>query len=193
MLTKMSRRSRVIVISISIITLLIAGGLYFLKSFFSAFAPPKVTVTKNFITTNRNFINGVTIEKIKVDSIGSDNYPIKYIVVYTTSCNIHHVANEPPNSPRKIEFYKPGTYSWDEDTIKVRYVHSGLSRQSLDTFNNLWWLNKFGEHPICPIEFEHEQWYFITIGDPQITGIFFYIDKDNKEHQYYLKSGISPI
>ena len=189
----MSRTIKIIVIVISAITLLAVGGLYFLKSFFSAFAPPKVTVTKDFISTNRDFINGLTIEKINVDSMGDNSYPIKYTVQYTTSCNIHHPTNKPPNPPSKIEFYKPGKYSWDEDTIKVRYIHKGLTRQSLDTTNKLWWLNKFGDYPICPIKFEQQQWYFIIIGDPKVTGIFFYIDKDNKEHQYYLESGVSPI
>lgn len=189
----MTRRAKTIIIIISAIALIVIGGLYFLKSFFSAFAPPKLTVTKNFISTNRDFINGVTIEKIQVDSIGENEYPIKYTVLYATSCNIHHPPNNPPNTPVKIEFFKPGKYSWDEDTIKVRYIHIGLSRQSLDTTNKLWWLNKFGKHSVCPLKFEQEQWYFITIGDPQVTGLFFYIDKENKEHHYYLESGVSPI
>jgi hypothetical protein len=55
------------------------------------------------------------------------------------------------------------------------------------------WLNKFGKHPTCPIVFEQGQWYFITVGDPQVTGIFFYIDSTGKELQYFLASGVSPI
>jgi hypothetical protein len=86
----MTRKIKTTIIIISAIALIVIGGLYFLKSFFSAFAPPKVTVTKNFISTNRDFINGVTIEKIQVDSIGENEYPIKYTVLYTTSCKIHH-------------------------------------------------------------------------------------------------------
>jgi hypothetical protein len=43
------------------------------------------------------------------------------------------------------------------------------------------------------MKFDKEQWYFITIGDPQVTGIFFYIDNLGKEHQYFLASGVSPI
>lgn len=189
----MTRRTKTIIIIISVIALIVIGGLYFLKSFFSAFAPPKVTVTKEYISTNRDFINGVTIEKIQVDSIGENEYPIKYTVLYATSCNIHHPTNKQPNPPSKIEFYKPGKYSWDEDTIKIRYIHNGLYRRSLDTTNKLWWLNKFGKYPVCPLKFEQEQWYFITLGDPQVTGIFFYIDSSGKEHQYFLASEVSPI
>ena len=187
------KSKRTLLIGLSIIVLVVGGGLFLLYSFLQALGPPTVTITKNHISTNRDFINGVTIEKIQVDSIGDEGYPIKYTVLYSTSCNIHHPTNKPPNPPDKIEFYKPGKYSWDEDTIKVRYIHKGLTRQSLDTTNKLWWLNKFGDYPICPIKFEQQQWYFIIIGDPKVTGIFFYIDKDNKEHQYYLESGVSPI
>ncbi len=189
----MTIRAKIIIVIISIITLIVIGGLYFLNYFLSALAPPKVTITKDYISTNRDFINGVTIEKIQVDSIGKNEYPVKYTILYATSCNIHHPTNKPPNPPSKIEFYKPGKYSWDEDTVKVRYISNGFSRQCLDTANKLWWLNKFGKHPVCPLKFEQGQWYFITIGDPQVTGLFFYIDKDNKEHQYYLESGVSPI
>lgn len=189
----MTKRAKTIALVLSIISLLVLGGLYFLGSFFSAFAPPNVTVTKDYISTNRDFINGVTIEKIHVDSIGGKGYPVKYSAFYTTSCNIHHPTNKPPDPPNKIEFAKAGKYSWDEDTIKVSYIHNGLSRQSLDTSKKLWWLNKYGNYPVCPIKFKKEQWYFITIGNPQVTGIFFYIDKDGTEHQYYLESGVSQI
>jgi hypothetical protein len=189
----MTRLAKGITIGLSIIILLIAGGLYFLYYFLSAFALPKLTVTQTYISTNQDFINGVTIEKIHVDSIGVKGYPVKYTTFYATSCNIHHTISKPLDPPNKIEFYKPGKYSWNEDTIKVKHIHNGLSRQSLEETNSLWWLNKFGNHPVCPIKFEQEQWYFFTIGDPQVTGIFFYIDKDNKTHQYYLESGVSPI
>lgn len=189
----MTRTAKTTIIIISSIALIVVGGLYFFKSFFSAFAPPKVTVTKDFISTDRSFINGLTIEKIKVDSMGDTNYPIKYTVLYSTSCNIQQLTDRPTISPSKIEFAKAGKYSWDEDTVKVRYIHNGLSRQSLDTKTKLWWLNKFGKHPICPLKFEQQQWYFITLSDPQVTGIFFYIDSLGKEHQYFLASGVSPI
>lgn len=184
------RSKRGLAIALSLIVLAIAGGLFLLYSFLRALGPPDVQITRHQIFTNRNFINGVTIEKIDVDSIGNEGYPIKYTTFYTTSCNIQYPTNKSPN---KIEFYKPGKYSWNEDTIKVRFIHDGLSRKPIDTISKTWWLNKFGNHPICPIKFEKEQWYFITIGDPQVTGIFFYIDRDNKEHQYYLESGVSPI
>lgn len=186
----MKKNIRSIIITTLIILLPVTGVLYFAYSFFSAFAPPKITLTKDYISTNGYFDNGVSIEKIQVDSIGNQGYPIKYTVLYTTSCNIHYSMNK---APKKIDFNKPGEFSWDEDTNKVRYIHDGLSRQALDSSKKLWWLNKFGKHPVCPISFEQEKWYFISIGNPQVTGIFFFIDKLKKEHQYYLESGVSPI
>lgn len=189
----MTKRKKTIIIISSTIVLIAIGFLFFLRAFVGSFAPPKITISKNFIKTNRSFINGVSIEKLDVDSMGAEGYPLKYTSYYSTSCRIHHPANKPPDPPDKIEFSKPGKYSWDEDTIPVRYVHQGLSRQALDTASQLWWLNKFGKHPVCPISFEKQQWYFITISDPQVTGIFFYIDSSGKEHQYFLPSGVSPI
>jgi len=189
----MISRVKAIIIILSVVLLVVFSGLYFFYSYLTALAPPKVNITKDYISSNRGFINGVSIEKILVDSIGDNDYPIAYTVIYTASCNIHHPSNKPPNPPSKIEFNKPGKYSWDEDTVKVQYMHSGLSRESLDTTNKLWWLNKFGEYSLCPLKFEKEQWYFITIGNPKVTGIFFYIDKNGKEKQHFLPSGISPI
>ncbi|MBZ4191936.1 hypothetical protein [Niabella beijingensis] len=175
------------------ILLLIAGALYFLYSFFTAFAPPEVNITKEYISTNRDFINGISIEKLRVDSMGGEGYPVKYTVIYEISCNIHHPKDRPSEPPDKIYFGKPGRYSWDEDTTRIPYIHNGLSRTSLDSTGKLWWLRKFGDHPVCPIKFEPDQWYFITLGNPQVTGIFFYIDKTGKEHQHVLASGVSPI
>lgn len=189
----MTKKTKTTAIGLSIIALVIIGGLYFLYTFFSAFASPKIKMTTDYISTNRDFINGVSIEKIQVDSIGDKGYPVKYTVIYTTSCVIRHPIGRPPDPPDRIAFDKPGNYFWDEDTVEVPYIHKGLSRRSLDTTNRLWWLDKFGNHAICPLKFEREQWYFITVGNPQVTGIFFYIDRSGKEHQYFLASGVSPI
>lgn len=193
----MTKRKKKILITASVvffvILLVIAVGKYFISIFFSSFAPQKITVTKNDISTNRDFINGVNIEKIQVDSIGEEKYPVKYTVTYITSCNIRHPKDKPPSPPSKIEFNKAGKYFWDEEIVSIRYYHTGLTRQSLDTISKTWWLNKTGNYSICPIQFEKEQWYFFTFSDPQVTGIFFYIDHGGKEYQYFLPSGVSPI
>mgnify|MGYP006433956111 CR=1 FL=1 len=181
------------IIFISVIFILIAGGVYFMKSFFSAFAPPKIELTKNYISTNRDFVNGVTIEKILVDSIGSKGYPVKYTTTYSTSCNIKHPKNKPPVPPSIIEFKKPGKYSWDEDTIRVNHIHKNLTRKSKSNSKKLRWLNKFGKYDVCPLKFERNQWYFIMISDPQITGIFLFIDEYRNEKKINVYSGVSPI
>jgi hypothetical protein len=189
----MTKTTKTITIILSIVLLLAFGGLYFLYSFFSAFAPQKVTITKDYISTNRDFINGVTIEKIKVDSIGQENYPIKYTVTYWTSCSIDHPNYKPPNPPDKIYFKKEGKYWWTEENVSIPFIHDGLSRSTTDSSNRLHWSMGDKKFKTCPIEFEKGQWYFFRLGDPQVTGIFFYIDKTGKEHQYFLASGVSPI
>jgi hypothetical protein len=188
----MSRPARVITIVLSVIFLLFAAGVYFFYYFFRSFAPPKITITTTYISTNRSFTNGIGIEKIQVDSMG-ERYPVKYTVVYSTSCNLKRPTNKPSKGPHKINFNKPGKYSWDEDTTQISYVHEGLAGRSLNERAIAWWLNKYGEHQLCPLKFERQQWYFFTVGDPRVTGLFFYIDETGKEHQYFLSSGVSPI
>ncbi len=189
----MTKRGKILVIISTIGIIFTGGGICLLKQFLTALAPPKIEITKEYILTNKDFINGVTIEKIRVDSIGENGYPVKYTTFYTTSCNIQHPKDKPPEPPSKIEFNKAGNYSWDEDTVKVDYIHQGLSRLPLHSPNKRWWLNKYGKHAVCPLKFNPEQWYYFTIRDPQVTGIFFLIDKKGKEHQYFLTSGVSPI
>jgi hypothetical protein len=189
----MTKNAKIAIIVLAAIFLILISCYFLLTFFFSSFAPPKLVITSNYISTDRDFINGVTIEKLVADSIGPEGYPTKYTTYYTTSCLIKHPAGKPPNPPNRIEFNKPGKYSWTEDTVHIKYIHLGLTRKSLDSTERLWWLNEFGEHSVCPLKFEREQWYFITIKDPKVTGLFFYIDKKGIEHQYFLASGVSPI
>jgi hypothetical protein len=189
----MKKLGKRIIITLSIIALFIAGGIYFLFYFFSAFTPPKLTITSNYISTNRDFINGLTIEKIKVDSIGGEGFPVKYTITYLTSCHIDHPLGKPPRPPDKIYYKKEGKYWWTEEDVKIPIIHEGLSRRATNSTTRPIWSMSGLKLKSCPIEFEKEQWYFITISEPQVTGIFFYIDKNGNENQFYLTSGVSPI
>ena len=189
----MTKTAKIILISVTTLIVIIGCGVYGFYRFLSAFSPPKVKITTDYISTNRDFINGITIEKIEVDSIGIENYPTKYTVVYRTSCHIQHPENKPPNPPDKIYFNKKGKYSWTEESVETQFVHEGLSRHTTDSTYNSPWRPLSESHEVCPIEFQSEQWYFFTIGHPSVTGIFFYIDKLGQGHQYFLPSGISPI
>ncbi len=188
----MTRTAKTIIIIISVIALVIIGGLYFLQSFFSAFAPAKVTISENYISTNRDFINGVTIESLRVDSMG-DKHPIKYTVTYLTTCHIDHPKDRPPTPPDKIYFGREGKYWWTEENVKIPFVQYNLSRQATGSIQRLPWSMGTQKFETCPMKFQREQWYFFTFSDPQITGIFFYIDKDGKTQQYTIESGVSPI
>ena len=189
----MISRVKAIIIILSVVLLVVFGGFYFLYSYLTALAPPKVTMTQNYISSNRGFINGVSIEKLSVDSIGNDNYPAKYTVTYLTTCGIDHPKDKPPNPPDKIYFKKEGKYWWTEENVNISFIHVGLSRKTTDSISRPLWSMGDKLFKTCPIEFVKEQWYFITIGNSQVTGIFFYIDKNGKESQHFLPSGVSPI
>ena len=175
------------------ILLLIAGGIYFVYNFLHALSPPEVTVTQTYISTSADFINGLCIETLRVDSIGLEKYPVKYTVIRQTDCHIDHPQNKPPNPPDKIYFKKEGKYWWTEEEVNIPFIHEGLSRRTTGSTDRRPGIANGPRSKTCPIEFEKEQWYFITIGHPQVTGIFFYIDKNGNEKQHYLPSGVSPI
>jgi hypothetical protein len=85
---------------------LVVGSGFLLYQFFTSLQPLKIEITENNISTNRDFIDGVTIEKITVDSIGVDGLPAKYTVNFWTNCIIDHPQGRPPEPPDKIVFTK---------------------------------------------------------------------------------------
>lgn len=125
--------------------------------------------------------------------MGQNGTPAKYTVYYWTSCQIDYPEGRPPEPPDKIYFNKKGKYCWTEETVDLKFIHKGLRRVSLDSSNRV--LGSIGtkRFPTCPLEFQKGQWYFIRTYDPQVTGIFFFIDQEGEEHQYFLASGVSPI
>jgi hypothetical protein len=189
----MTKRARTILIILSVVLLIVFGGLYFIYSFFRAFASPEVTITEKYISSDRGFTNGVTIQKLQVDSMGSENYPVKYTVTYMTTCSIDHPKDRPPNPPKKIKFTEEGKYWWTEEQVNIPFIHKGMTRQTSDSTQRLMWSMGSQRFATCPMKFAKEQWYFITIGDPRTTGIFYYIDRGGRGHQYYIASGVSPI
>ena len=189
----MKRWKKIGLIVSSVILILILGAGIFIYQFLTSLQPPKIEITENYISTNRNFVNGVTIERISIDSIGGNGLPAKYMVNYRTSCIIAPPNGKPADSPNKIVFQEKGNYWWIQKDADIQYVHKGLWRETVDEKKQLPLGEGLERLPTCPIKFETEQWYFITIGDPQVTGIFFIIDKYGNENQYPVSSGVSPI
>lgn len=192
-MNKMATWKKILIITSSIIVVLAVGGYILIIQFYSAFAPPKIKITTEYISTNRDFINGLTIEKIRVDSMAQDGTPAKYTVFYWTTCSIDHLEGQQPYLLNKIYFDKKGKYWWTEEGVDLKYIHKGLRRESLDNNNRIQMSIGENRFPTCPMEFQKEQWYFIRTYDQAVTGIFFFIDKNGKEHQYYIASGVSPI
>jgi len=180
-----------------LITLLIAGiiggGVYFFKSFFSAFAPAKITITETEILSSRGFVNPVTIEKLKVDSIGEDQRPVKYVIEYLTTCSVKQVVGKPPVALNRIKLDKPGRYTWSEEKVNIPVTHIELSRNRTDSIQGIIWSMGSHHFDICPIKFEQGNWYFVTFLDPQIVGAYIFIDNKGTLRQYMTYSGVSPI
>jgi len=188
----MASWKKILIIVGSVFIVIVSGGLFLFYSLLGVFSPPKIEITSEYISTNGDFINGITIEEIEVDSFGQDGVPVEYTVNYWTSCHIDHPRGRPPEPPDEIYFDKNGKYWWTEEKVEIKFVHKGLSRESLNNKRVFWSLGQ-EKFPTCPLEFKKGQWYFITVGDSQVTGIFFFIDDQGKEYQYYLASGVSPI
>jgi hypothetical protein len=189
----MTRLKKILIVLTLFVIVLIGGGLFLLYSFLNALSPPEVEINSKFITISSNFSNGFSIEEIAVDSFGQKGIPVKYTVKFRTHCSIDHPIGRPPDPPNKIYYYQEGKYWWTQEHVNITFIHKGLSREPLDTNNNLGWYIGRDRNSTCPLVFNHEQWYFFTFYDRRISGIFFYIDREGKEHQYYLASGISPI
>jgi len=172
---------------------LLGAAFFFVNSFFSSFRPPDIKVSRDRISSNRGLVNGVEIEKLIVDSIGEQGYPVKYSTIYSTSCNIRNQIGKTPRFPNEIELYREGNYEWVQDSSLRKYRHFGLTRELLSPERKLWWLEEFGKSAVCPLDLIPNQWYFIRVGDPMVTGIYFIIDRTGKEKQYFVASGVSPI
>jgi hypothetical protein len=188
-----TKGTKIVVFILLPIALLIGGGIYFVHYFFSSFAPAEITITKTEISSNRGFINPITIEKLKVDSFGIERRPVKYTIQYFTTCSIKQKDGKPPISLDEIKLNESGRYLWDEEKVNISILHEdGYSKRFDSTQRFLW---SMGERSldICPLKFENDNWYFINFLDPQIIGIYIYIDKKGNLRKYPTYSGVSPI
>ena len=76
----------------------------------------------------------VTIEKLKVDSLGKDQRPVKYVIEYVTTCSIKQNEGEPPVALKQIELNEPGRYSWSGEDVDISIVHNdGFCKRSDST------------------------------------------------------------
>jgi len=171
----------------------VGGTVYLVKSFFSSFAADKISITKTEIISSRGFINPITIEKLRVDSIGKEQRPVKYVIEYLTTCSIKQVDGKPPVPLKKIKLDESGRYSWTEEKVNIPITHTELSRARMDSIQGIIWSNGRQTMDTCPIKFESGKWYFVTFLDPQIAGIYIYIDDKGDIRQYMVYSGVSPI
>ena len=189
----MAGANKIILITLLTLALLISGAVYFVYNFLSALKPAKITITKTEIRSSRGFINPITIEKIKIDSIGENQRPVKYTINYVTTCAIKQQSNRPPVALNKINLNKSGRYSWSEEDVSISVVHDDGLSQRESSFQGITWSNESKSYNICPIKFDKKNWYFINFQDPQIVGIYIYIDNAGELHQYTTYTGVSPI
>ena len=191
----MARKRSTILLTLLLIGLLVFGILYFVRSFFASFAPAEIEITKTEISSPEGFVNPVTIEKLRVDSLGKDHRPVKYSVEYLTTCSIKQEDGKSPVPLNTIKFDEAGRYSWSEEKIHIPIVHNdGYSlRRRMDSIQSIIWSVGSKRLDICPLRFEKKSWYFLNFLNPQVVGIYVYIDSGGTLKQYPAYSGVSPI
>jgi hypothetical protein len=175
--------------------LLAIVGLYLVRSFLVSFAPDEIVITKTEISSSDGFVNPITIEKIKVDSLGNEQRPVKYSIEYLTTCSIKQEGGKPPVPLKSIKLNESGRYNWSEERRSIPIVHAdGYSKRTRkDSVQDIIWSLGSNQSATCPLKFEKGSWYFINFHDPQIVGIYIYIDSSGALKQYPAYSGVSPI
>jgi len=189
----MTTRTRNILFILLTIVLIAGGGIYFLLNFFRSFAPDDIAITKSEIRSSNGFINPITIEKLKVDSLGKDQRPIKYTIDYITTFGIKQKDDEPPVGLKQIKLNESGRYSWSEENVNISIVHDDGYSKRISSVERLILSMGNQNFETCPLKFEEETWYFINFLDPQVVGVYIYIDKVGVLHKYAAYSGVSPI
>lgn len=189
-MTKRTRNTLFISLAIG---LLVFSGLYFVRSILGAFAPADIMVTPTEISSSRGFINPITIEKIRVDSIGEEQRPVKYNIEYIATCSIQQREGSPPVALKTIKLNKAGRYSWSQEKVSIPIYHNGIVRNRMDSQPGIIWSNGPEAFDVCPLKLERGNWYFVNILDPSIVGVYLYIDKKGDTRQYTIYSGVSPI
>ena len=193
--TIMTKKTAITLLIFLTISLLVLVGFYFVHNFFIAFAPDEIKITKTEITSSDGFVNPITIEKLSVDSFGKEQRPVKYSIEYLTTCSIKQESGKPPVPLKSIKLTEVGRYSWSEKEISIPVIHDDgySSRSRIDSIQGMIWSMGSKQLETCPLRFEKGCWYFVNFLDPQIVGIYIYIDGSGALKQYPVYSGVSPI
>ncbi len=191
----MPKQVKIILVVLLLLSLISIGGVYFLHRFLTAFGPDKIEISSTQIKSSDGFINPVTIEKLKVDSIGKESRPVKYTTEHLVTCHFMHGTTQPLKSIKIIKLKDAGRYYWSEEKADIPIFHpDGYSRRNRqDSLQGIIWSTGEIKFDICPLVFENGNWYFVNVLDPQIVGIYFYVDSSGKIKQYPTYTGISPI
>ena len=162
--TTMTKKTSTILLIFLAVGLLAIVGLYFVRSFFASFAPDEIIVTKTEISSSDGFVNPITIEKIKVDSLGKEQRPVKYSIEYLTTCSIKQEGGKPPVPLEVIKLNEAGRYSWSEEKVNIPIVHPDgySSRSRMDSMQGIIWSMDSKQLDTCPFKFRNGDWYFVN-------------------------------
>ena len=191
----MTKKTSITLLVFFAIGSLVFVGLYFARSFFSAFTPDDIKITETEIISSDGFVNPITIEKLIVDSLGKEQRPVKYSIEYITTCSIKQVGGKPPVPLEAIKLKEAGRYSWSEESVNIPILHPDeySSRSRLDSIQGIIWSIGSKQLETCPLRFEKAGWYFVNFLDPHIVGIYINIDSSGLLKQYPTFSVVSPI
>jgi len=189
----MSKKKIGITVIICITLVLIVFGLYNLGNrLFNRYSPPTITVSKTGISSSGGFINPVTIEKLRVDSLGKEERPTKYIIEYITTCFIERAGGENAVALNEIKFNEPGRYHWSDDNTNILVVHPDGASKRTKSIQRPVLMSGHAEFDICPLKFKNDNWYFIDFRDRVFIGVYVYVDKTGLIHQYNAYGNVLP-
>ncbi|HMU68468.1 MAG TPA: hypothetical protein PK511_08460 [Chitinophagales bacterium] len=169
------------------------------------FRPCNVEINERYIKASCGLTNGAYFEELLVDSMLEEGIPAKYRILSQFECSYQSDDEIRKEWPNKLYFKKTNDhYVWRADTLdQIRLAaETGYGRDlfKVDTLtgdtiavNMGYFVFNEASYTSCPVPFKPKTWYFLSIMQPDLLGVYLYVDEHKHFHVYEQESGVSPI